>query len=139
MASYAYTAINARGLEVDGVIAANDLGSAREQLQRRGLLADKISEVGTSSGIGEKRINIGGAVKALVLVGGEGTRLQPLTLTTPKPLLPIAGQPFLERQLTAGVFQPLDKSKLPNWKNLDPEVLKRGAPAGLPGAGRKPA
>lgn len=31
---------------------------------------------------------------------------------------------FLERQLTAGVFQPLDKSKLPNWKNLDPEVLK---------------
>ena len=31
---------------------------------------------------------------------------------------------FLERQLAAGVFQPLDKSKLPNWKNLDPEVLK---------------
>ena len=29
-----------------------------------------------------------------------------------------------ERQLTAGVFQPLDKSKLPNWKNLDPDVLK---------------
>lgn len=22
------------------------------------------------------------------------------------------------------MFQPLDKSKLPNWKNLDPEVLK---------------
>ena len=39
-------------------------------------------------------------MKALVLVGGEGTRLQPLTLTTPKPLLPIAGQAFLERQLT---------------------------------------
>jgi len=31
---------------------------------------------------------------------------------------------FLERQLAAGVFQPLDKSKLPNWKNLDPEILK---------------
>ena len=31
---------------------------------------------------------------------------------------------FLERQLTAGVFQPLDKNKLSNWKNLDPEVLK---------------
>lgn len=31
---------------------------------------------------------------------------------------------FLERQLSAGVFQPLDKSKLPNYKNLDPELLK---------------
>ena len=26
---------------------------------------------------------------------------------------------FLARQLEAGVFQPLDKSKLPNYKNLD--------------------
>jgi spermidine/putrescine-binding protein len=30
---------------------------------------------------------------------------------------------FLERQLAAGVFQPLDKSKLPNWKNLDAFTL----------------
>jgi len=38
-------------------------------------------------------------VRAVVLVGGEGTRLRPLTTTVPKPLLSIVGQAFLERQL----------------------------------------
>jgi mannose-1-phosphate guanylyltransferase len=34
-------------------------------------------------------------MQALVLAGGEGTRLRPLTLTAPKPVLPLAGRPFL--------------------------------------------
>ncbi|HEX6310951.1 MAG TPA: NDP-sugar synthase [Acidimicrobiia bacterium] len=38
-------------------------------------------------------------MRAIVLVGGEGTRLRPLTFTMPKPLLPIGNVPFLERQL----------------------------------------
>ena len=32
---------------------------------------------------------------------------------------------FLARQIKAGVFQKLDKSKLPNLKNMDPSILKR--------------
>jgi putrescine transport system substrate-binding protein len=35
--------------------------------------------------------------------------------------------PFLERQIKAGVFLPLDKSKLPNLANMDPEIMQRTA------------
>jgi len=38
-------------------------------------------------------------VKAVVLVGGEGTRLRPLTLSLPKQMLPIVEQPMIERVL----------------------------------------
>jgi putrescine transport system substrate-binding protein len=31
--------------------------------------------------------------------------------------------PFFVRQLQANIFLPLDKSKLRNWKNLDPEIM----------------
>ncbi len=34
---------------------------------------------------------------------------------------------FLERQVPAGVYQPLDKSKLPNLVNIDPEIMQRTA------------
>ncbi|MET1074195.1 MAG: nucleotidyltransferase family protein, partial [Umezawaea sp.] len=39
-------------------------------------------------------------VEAVVLVGGKGTRLRPLTLSAPKPMLPTAGVPFLEHLLS---------------------------------------
>lgn len=37
--------------------------------------------------------------------------------------LVIPSNQFLETQIGAGVFAQLDKSKLPNWKNLDPALL----------------
>jgi mannose-1-phosphate guanylyltransferase len=38
-------------------------------------------------------------VQAIVLVGGEGTRLRPLTYGTPKPMVPIVNVPFLARTM----------------------------------------
>jgi mannose-1-phosphate guanylyltransferase len=38
-------------------------------------------------------------LEAIILVGGQGTRLRPLTIGTPKPLLPTAGVPFLAHQI----------------------------------------
>jgi putrescine transport system substrate-binding protein len=37
--------------------------------------------------------------------------------------------PFMARQIKAGVYLPLDKSKLKNWGNLDPDILARVAAA----------
>jgi NDP-sugar pyrophosphorylase family protein len=38
-------------------------------------------------------------VKAVILAGGEGTRLRPLTLALPKPVVPVVDRPFLNHQL----------------------------------------
>ncbi|KAI5180198.1 mannose-1-phosphate guanylyltransferase [Nematocida sp. AWRm80] len=40
-------------------------------------------------------------MKGIILVGGLGTRLRPLTLTEPKPLVPFVNKPILQHQIEA--------------------------------------
>lgn len=39
------------------------------------------------------------SVAAVVMAGGQGARLRPLTADTPKPMLPVAGRPLMERTI----------------------------------------
>lgn len=41
------------------------------------------------------------SARALILVGGYGTRLRPLTLSRPKPLVEFANKPILMHQIEA--------------------------------------
>ena len=63
MPSFAYSAIDARGLESDGVIIAVDLDGAREQLRAAGKLAQSLKEVSEGSSIGSTNITFGAAIK----------------------------------------------------------------------------
>jgi NDP-sugar pyrophosphorylase family protein len=52
-------------------------------------------------------------MRAVILAGGEGTRLRPYTTVLPKPLIPLGNRPVLElilNQLTAAGFTEVDLS-----------------------------
>jgi type IV pilus assembly protein PilC len=67
MTTYAYNAINAQGLEVDGVISAADLPGAREQLRLRGLLAQSLDELDVALGSASASAGFGKRVKPKAL------------------------------------------------------------------------
>jgi len=61
--------------------------------------------------------------EAILLVGGQGTRLRPLTCNTPKPMLPCAGVPFLTHQLVRARDAGVDHVVLAT--SYRPEVFER--------------
>ena len=72
-------------------------------------------------------------MKAVVLVGGEGTRLRPLTETIPKPLIPLVDRPFLAHVLDHLAEHRIDEALLssPYLEKVFAPFLeaRRGGPA----------
>ncbi len=62
--------------------------------------------------------------EAVLLVGGKGTRLRPLTVHTPKPMLPTAGVPFLHHVLSQARAAGIEHVVLAT--SYRPEVFREG-------------
>ena len=61
-------------------------------------------------------------MKAVILAGGEGTRLRPLTCNVPKPMVPILNRPFLEHMLGHLSGHGVEHAILTMW--YLPEVIR---------------
>ncbi|HVU76966.1 MAG TPA: type II secretion system F family protein [Gaiellaceae bacterium] len=64
VATFAYNAINAQGLELDGTLTASDLPAAIELLRQKGLLAHKVDEVSGVDASGSASRNVFKGVKS---------------------------------------------------------------------------
>src|ERR671916_1483962 len=91
-------------------------------------------------------------MQAVVLVGGQGTRLRPLTLTTPKPLVPLANRPLVEHIVRwleqAGVEDVILATQyhasafdrwLRHWQGIPVRAVEEPVPLGTAGAVSHPA
>jgi NDP-sugar pyrophosphorylase family protein len=86
-------------------------------------------------------------MQAVVLVGGRGTRLFPLTQTTPKPLIPLANRPLVEHIVCwleqAGIEEVLLLTQfranafdrwLQRWQGIPVRAIEEPVPLGTAGA-----
>src|SRR4030042_7070635 len=72
-------------------------------------------------------------MKAVILVGGEGTRLRPLTCNIPKAVVPVLNRPFLEHLLLYLKRHAIDDIVLAMGYNPEPirESLGNGSHLGI--------
>lgn len=72
----------------------------------------------------------GDAPWVVIMAGGRGTRLHPLTETTPKPMLPVGGQPLLETIIRALVTQGFSRIylSLNYMAEVFPQTFRRRQP-----------
>ena len=87
-----FTSINAADEDVTDIVA---------ECRRRGikLLPRLDSEHRLTHVYDLTRLDCIVPLRALMMAGGRGERLRPLTDTTPKPLLPVGGKPIIDRNI----------------------------------------
>ena len=70
----------------------------------------------------------------MILAGGPGTRLRPLTLTTPKPLLPVAGTPLVVRLIDMLAAAGIERVLLSTYyraADFPPVITQHAMPASV--------
>jgi dTDP-glucose pyrophosphorylase len=63
------------------------------------------------------------AVQAVIMAGGFGARLRPLTDNTPKPMLPVGGRPLMQRTIER--LQQAGVSRIHITTHYQPETIRR--------------
>ena len=58
-------------------------------------------------------------LEAILLVGGQGTRLRPLTISTPKPMLPVAGYACTEHQIARARQDGVGRIVMSTWDRAE--------------------
>ncbi|KAK9104540.1 hypothetical protein Scep_021384 [Stephania cephalantha] len=86
-------------------------------------IEDEIFGNSCQNGIGRRAMNVPSIMKALILVGGFGTRLRPLTLTVPKPLIDLGNKPMILHQIEA--LKSIGVTEVILAINYQPEAMAR--------------
>ena len=91
-------------------------------------------------------------MKAIVLAGGYGSRVMPMTHYVPKPMLPVAGRPVIDyavsRLVAAGItditfalgYKPEQiEAHVAGYADIRPTFVREDAPLGTAGASNAPS